>query len=824
MVAPAPTQARFTLPSVGMTCASCVARLERVLGKVAGVQQASVNLATGQASLQTDGSTAIASLVQAVEKAGFQVPASQVELAVDGMTCASCVGRVERVLGKQPGVASASVNLATGRATISGHGLNADALANALGRAGFPSRPLSDGEAERERRQQLQQHELHTLRRDLISAAALTLPVFVLEMGGHLFPPLHHWLHATIGQQALWWLQALLTTAVLAGPGRRFYHHGIPALLRGGPDMNSLVAMGTLAAWGYSLVALLAPAALPAGSVHVYFESAAVIVTLVLAGRWLEARARGQSSAAIARLVKLQPEQARVRRADGSEHTVAVAALQAADILLLRPGERIAADGVVVEGHSAVDESMLSGEPLPVDKRPGDAVSAGTINTTGALAVQVQAVAGDTTLARIITLVEQAQGGKLPIQAKVDQVTRWFVPAVMLLALLAFAGWWLIGSRLDLAVVNAIAVLIIACPCAMGLATPVSILVATGRGAELGILLRRGQALQQLAGIRVVAADKTGTLTEGKAVLTDFHPRPGFDPEYVAAAVAAAESPSEHPSAQAIVAAARAQGLRLPPASEFSALPGRGISALVDGSQVLVGSAEHLADAGIDTQPLAAVARHLAEQGRSPLYAAIDGELAAILAVADSIKPSTPGALAALHGLGLPVAMVSGDNRITAEAIAGELGIDEVHAQVLPAQKVDVVKALQARHGPVAFVGDGINDAPALATAEVGIAVGTGTDIAIEAGDVVLVGGNLQGVASAIALGRATLRNIHQNLFWAFAYNAALIPVAAGILVPFGGPALSPVLAAAAMALSSVFVVSNALRLRRFQPPRGVAA
>lgn len=824
MAPPADTDRTFTLPIEGMTCASCVARLERVLGKVAGVQQASVNLATGQASLQTDGSTAIASLVQAVEKAGFQVPASQVELAVDGMTCASCVGRVERVLGKQPGVASASVNLATGRATISGHGLNADALANALGRVGFPSRPLSDGEAERERRQQLQQHELHTLRRDLISAAALTLPVFVLEMGGHLFPPLHHWLHATIGQQALWWLQALLTTAVLAGPGRRFYHHGIPALLRGGPDMNSLVAMGTLAAWGYSLVALLAPVALPAGSVHVYFESAAVIVTLVLAGRWLEARARGQSSAAIARLVKLQPEQARVRRADGSEHTVAVAALQAADILLLRPGERIAADGVVVEGHSAVDESMLSGEPLPVDKRPGDAVSAGTINTTGALAVQVQAVAGDTTLARIITLVEQAQGGKLPIQAKVDQVTRWFVPAVMLLALLAFAGWWLIGSRLDLAVVNAIAVLIIACPCAMGLATPVSILVATGRGAELGILLRRGQALQQLAGIRVVAADKTGTLTEGKAVLTDFHPRPGFDPEYVAAAVAAAESPSEHPSAQAIVAAARAQGLRLPPASEFSALPGRGISALVDGSQVLVGSAEHLADAGIDTQPLAAVARHLAEQGRSPLYAAIDGELAAILAVADSIKPSTPGALAALHGLGLPVAMVSGDNRITAEAIAGELGIDEVHAQVLPAQKVDVVKALQARHGPVAFVGDGINDAPALATAEVGIAVGTGTDIAIEAGDVVLVGGNLQGVASAIALGRATLRNIHQNLFWAFAYNAALIPVAAGILVPFGGPALSPVLAAAAMALSSVFVVSNALRLRRFQPPRGVAA
>ena len=824
MVAPAPAQARFTLPIAGMTCASCVARLERVLRKVAGVQQASVNLATAQASLQTDGSTSIASLVQAVEKAGFQVPGSQVELAVEGMTCASCVSRVERVLGKQPGVAKASVNLATGRATVSGHGLDASALALALSRASFPAQPLSDAEQQREQRQASQQQELHDLRRDVLIAAVLAVPVFVLEMGGHLFPPLHHWLHATVGQQPLWWLQALLTTAVLAGPGRRFYQHGIPALLRGNPDMNSLVAVGTLAAWGYSLLALLAPGVLPAGSVHVYFESAAVIVALVLAGRWLEARARGQTSAAIARLVKLQPDQARVRSADGSEQRISVAQLQPGDILLLHPGERIAADGTVIEGHSAVDESMLSGEPLPVDKQPGDAVSAGTINTTGALAVQVQAVAGDTSLARIIRLVEQAQGGKLPIQARVDQVTRWFVPAVMLLAVLAFAAWWLLAARLDLAVVNAIAVLIIACPCAMGLATPTSILVATGRGAELGILLRRGQALQQLAQVRMVAMDKTGTLTIGEPVLTDFHPRPGFDPEYVAAMVAAAESVSEHPSAQAIVAAARAQGLRLPAATQFRAAPGLGISARVDDSSVLVGSADHLAAAGIDTQPLAAVAGRLAEQGRSPLYAAIDGELAAILAVADSIKPSTPDALAALHRLGLPLAMVSGDNTITARAIAAELGIDVVHAQVLPAQKVDVVKALQASHGAVAFVGDGINDAPALAAADVGIAVGTGTDIAIEAGDVVLVGGSLQGVASAIALGRATLRNIGQNLFWAFAYNAALIPVAAGVLVPFGGPALSPMLAAAAMALSSVFVVSNALRLRRFQPPRGEAA
>ena len=821
MVAPAPFPQSFTLPIAGMTCASCVARLERVLGKVAGVQQASVNLATGQASLQTDGSTAIASLVQAVEKAGFQVPASQVELAVDGMTCASCVARAERVLGKQPGVQEASVNLATGRAQVRGYGLQAQPLAAALGRAGFPSRPLAEGRQEHARREQQQADEQHALGRDLLLAAVLTLPVFVLEMGGHLFPPLHHWLHAAIGQQPLWWLQALLTTAVLAGPGRRFYVHGLPALLRGGPDMNSLVAVGTLAAWGYSLLALLAPAALPRGSVHVYFESAAVIVTLILAGRWLEARARGRTSAAIARLVKLQPAQARVRQADGSELTVQLAQLQVGDVLLLRPGERIAADGVVIEGHSAVDESMLSGEPLPVDKQPGDAVSAGTVNTTGALAVRVQAVAGDTTLARIITLVEQAQGGKLPIQAKVDQVTRWFVPGVMALAALTFVLWWVAGGRLDLGLVNAIAVLIIACPCAMGLATPTSILVATGRGAELGILLRRGQALQRLAEVQVVAADKTGTLTVGKPVLTDFHPRPGFDPEYVAAMVAAAERPSEHPSAQAIVAAAQAQGLRQATATGFAALPGQGIRAEVEGCLVQVGSAAYLSGLGIDITPVAGIAKRLAEQGRSPLYAALDGQLAAILAVADSIKPSTPGALAALHAMQLPVAMVSGDNTITAQAIAAELGIDEVHAPVLPAQKVEVVHALRASHGAVAFVGDGINDAPALASADVGIAVGTGTDIAIEAGDVVLVGGSLQGVATAIALGRATMRNIGQNLFWAFAYNAALIPVAAGVLVPFGGPALSPMLAAAAMALSSVFVVSNALRLRRFQPAAG---
>lgn len=802
-----------------MTCAACVSRLERVLARVPGVASASVNLATASAMVNGGPDLQRQALVTAVEKAGFGVAApARLTLSVQGMTCAACVGRAERILGKQPGVTRATVNLATARAEVEGNALDGDGLAAALTRAGFPSQVVVDKQALRQAQAGQREDAQQALRHDLLLATVLTLPVFVLEMGGHVVPAFHHWLYAAIGQQPLWWLQALLTALVLALPGRRFFVHGLPALLRGAPEMNSLVAVGSLAAFAYSLLATAAPALLPAGAAQVYFESAAVIVTLVLLGRWLEARARGRASAAIARLVALQPQVARVRRTD-AVIDIPLQQLAIDDVLVLGPGERIAADGTVLAGHSAVDESMLSGESLPVDKQAGDSVSAGTLNTTGTLDVRVTAVAGQTALARIITLVEQAQGSKLPIQASVDRITAVFVPIVMGIAALTFGLWWLLAGRLDQALVHAIAVLIIACPCAMGLATPVSILVASGRGAELGVLLRRGEALQRLAGIAVVAADKTGTLTEGRPVLTDFHPRPGFDPEYVAAMVASAEQPSEHPSARAIVEAARRNGLRLSTPAHFLAHPGCGVEAQVDGITVLVGCAAWLQQRGITTEAVASVARRLGAQGRSPLYAAIDGELAAILAVADTIKPSTPAALDALHALRLSVAMVSGDNATTAGAIAADLGINSVHAPVLPAQKVAVVAQLRAQHGAVLFVGDGINDAPALAAADVGMAMGSGTDVAIEAGDVVLVGGNLQGVPTAIALGKATMRNIGQNLFWAFAYNAALIPIAAGVLVPVGGPALSPMLAAGAMALSSLFVVSNALRLRRFQPP-----
>lgn len=819
MTAPAPLH-HHTLPIDGMTCAACVSRLERVLGKVPGVERAEVNLATASARIAANPSLTTDALVQAVKKAGFNVPTTQMTLQIEGMTCASCVARVEATLRQAPGVTQADVNLATEQARISGIAL-ADTLIDAVANTGYTARLASaDSRADSHHTQALADRQLA---RDVLIAAVLTAPVFLLEMGSHLIPTMHHWLHAHMEQTTLGWMQAALTTAVLFGPGRRFLRAGLPALLRGHPDMNSLVAVGALAAWAYSWVVLLAPQRLPEGSAHLYFESAAVIITLVLTGRWLESRARGRSSAAIQRLLALQPDQARIRR-DGAVVTIALDTLAPGDVLVLRPGERIAADGTVLEGRSAVDESMLTGESLPVDKQRGDLVSAGTLNTTGMLDVEVSAVAGDTALSRIITLVEQAQGGKLPIQATLDRVTGVFVPIVMGVATMTFLLWWRVGGHLDQALVHAIAVLIIACPCAMGLATPVSILVATGRGAELGVLLRRGEALQRLAGVRVVAADKTGTLTEGRPVLTDFHPRLGFDPDYVATLIAAAESGSEHPSAQAIVAAARANGLRLPTAQQFLALPGQGVRAEVDGARIQVGSAAWMTELEVDTAPVDAIAHRLAKQGRSPLFAAVDGELAAILAVADTVKPATPGALAALQSLQVPVAMVSGDNAATANAIATELGIALVHAPVLPGQKVAVVDGLRQTHGPVLFVGDGINDAPALAAADVGIAMGTGTDVAIETGDVVLVGGNPHGVPTAIALGRVTMRNIHQNLFWAFAYNAALIPVAAGVLVPLGGPSLSPVFAAAAMALSSVFVVTNALRLRRFQAPHGTVS
>jgi Au+-exporting ATPase len=812
----------LSLPIEGMSCASCVGRVEAALRKVEGVGSVTVNLATERAEVRPSGDGALdrAALVQAIEKAGYEVPAQTVELSVEGMSCASCVGRVERALQGVPGVVEATVNLATERATVRGVAAP-DALLAAIGKAGYEARlPGAVAGAPEDEASARKDAERLALKRDLLLATALALPVFILEMGSHLVPAMHHWVAENIGQGPSWTLQFILTTLVLLVPGRRFYTKGFPALLRLAPDMNSLVAVGTLAAYGYSVAATFAPGLLPSGTVNVYYEAAAVIVALILLGRFLEAQAKGRTSQAIQRLVGLQPKVAHVLR-DGATRDIPIGAVAAGDLVEVRPGERIPVDGEVRDGDSYVDESMISGEPVPVRKTQGSAVVGGTVNQNGALTLRATAVGGQTVLAQIIRLVEQAQGAKLPIQALVDKITMWFVPAVMLAALITFLVWLAFGPSpaLSFALVNAVAVLIIACPCAMGLATPTSIMVGTGRGAELGVLFRKGEALQLLKDARVVALDKTGTLTEGRPVLTDLEAAPGVERTRVLAMIAAAESRSEHPIARAIVEAAEQEGFDLPAITEFASVTGMGVRATVAGVRVEVGADRYMRSLGLDVDSFRQSAETLGQEGKSPLYAAIDGRLAAILAVADPVKTETPAAIAALHRLGLKVAMITGDNERTARAIAASLGIDEVVAEVLPEGKVKAIGRLRAEHGSVAFVGDGINDAPALAEADIGLAIGTGTDVAMEAADVVLMSGSLQGVPNAIALSKATIGNIRQNLFWAFAYNTALIPVAAGALYPAWGLLLSPVFAAGAMALSSVFVLGNALRLRGFAPP-----
>ena len=800
----------------GMTCASCVGRVERALQAVPGVKTAAVNLATERAEV-IGSDVDRSALVKAIEDAGYDVPTRPVDLIIEGMTCASCVARVERALKTVPGVTVANVNLATERATVTG---TADlaALIGAIADAGYEARAAAETAIMSEESAAKKTAEEAALRRDVLFAAALTLPVFVLEMGSHLFLWVHMAVMNSIGMQNSWYIQFALTTVVLLGPGLRFYRKGFPALARLAPDMNSLVAVGTLAAFGYSLVATFAPGVLPLGTQNVYFEAAAVIVTLILLGRLLEARAKGRTSEAIKRLVGLQAKTARVLR-NGGLVEVPVAEVRPGDIVEVRPGERVPVDGEVTTGASWIDESMISGEPVPVEKAPGSTVTGGTVNQTGAFNFRATAVGEATMLAQIIRMVEAAQGGKLPIQALVDRVTMWFVPVVMAIAVLTFAVWLILGPdpALTFGLVNAVAVLIIACPCAMGLATPTSIMVGTGRGAEMGVLFRKGEALQALQSVKVVAFDKTGTLTEGKPRLTDMALAPGFDRAAVLAVVAAVEAKSEHPIARAIVAAAEAEGLILPEVTAFDSVTGFGVTAAAGGQRVDVGADRYMVKLGLDVSGFGDTATRLGDEGKSPLYAAIDGKLAAIIAVADPIKETTPQAIQALHLLGLKVAMITGDNSRTANAIARQLGIDEVVAEVLPDGKVAAVKRLKAL-GALAYVGDGINDAPALAEADVGLAVGTGTDIAIEAADVVLMSGRLTAVSDAIALSKATMRNIRQNLFWAFIYNALLIPVAAGALWPAFGILLSPIFAAAAMALSSVFVLGNALRLRRFAP------
>lgn len=810
---------KSSLQIKGMSCASCVGRIETALKKVDGVTQASVNLATERAEITSNTPIDREALIKAVEHAGYEVADAATELSIDGMTCASCVSRVEKALKAVPGVKEANVNLATERATITGTA-NVAALIAAIDKAGYDAKEIQTAIPDQTEHLEKKDQERAELKRDLILATIFALPVFILEMGSHLIPGMHHLIAQTIGIQNSWYLQFILTTLVLAIPGRRFYIHGLPALLRLAPDMNSLVAVGTLAAYLFSIVATFIPSILPAGTVNVYYEAAAVIVALILLGRFLEAKAKGRTSEAIQRLVSLQAKVAHVSR-NNQIVDIPIDQVVVGDFIIVKPGERVPVDGKVIEGKSFVDESMITGEPIPVEKKIDSEVVGGTINQNGTLSFKAVAVGGETMLAQIIRLVEQAQGSKMPIQAVVDKITLWFVPAVMAAAVLTFLIWLIFGPSpaLTFALVNAVAVLIIACPCAMGLATPTSIMVGTGRGAELGVLFRKGEALQLLKDAKVVAVDKTGTLTEGHPVLTDFEVTEFFQRDHVLSMVAAVESRSEHPIAKAIVDAAIKENLTLPKVNQFDSVTGIGVYADIDeNGDIHIGADRYMLQLNIDISPFASAAQRLGDEGKSPLYVAINGKLAGIIAVADPIKSTTPSAIKALHQLGLKVAMVTGDNARTAQAIARQLGIDEVIAEVLPEGKVKAVQSLKAKYGNIAFVGDGINDAPALAEADVGLAIGTGTDVAIESADVVLMSGNLQGVANAIALSKATIGNIHQNLFWAFAYNTMLIPVAAGLLYPAYGILLSPIFAAGAMALSSVFVLANALRLRRFQP------
>ncbi|MGB8622498.1 MAG: heavy metal translocating P-type ATPase [Paracoccaceae bacterium] len=813
-----PKHSEFRLSVANMSCASCAGRVEKAVRALDGVESAAVNLANETVQVAFHAPAEPGAIVDALDAAGYPARVADVTLEIANMSCASCVARVEHALKALPGVLDASVNLANETARVSyleGQLAPAD-LVRASGDAGYPAQLKTRQSPDAPDRRN---SEIDRLRRNTLIAAALAVPVSVLAMGGHVIPAFHEWIGSTIGHQASWIAQFVLTSLVLAWPGRQFYRHGLPALLRGAPDMNSLVALGTSAAYLFSVIATFFPALLPETSRAVYYEAAAIIVVLILLGRWMEARAKGRTGQAIRKLLALQSKTAHVER-DGIEHELPIEQIVVGDILRVRPGERIAVDGEVTGGTSFVDESMISGEPMPVGKSDGDQVVGGTVNGTGTFTFRATRVGGDTVLAQIIRMVEQAQGAKLPIQALVDRVTMWFVPAVMGLAALTILIWLAFGPEpaLTHALVAGVSVLIIACPCAMGLATPTSIMVGTGRAAEMGVLFRKGDALQALQGTDIVALDKTGTLTEGRPTLTDLAPADWITRAEVLRLVAAAESSSEHPVGAAIVQAARVEGLDLPTAEGFDSVTGFGISAIVDGRQILVGAERLMARHDIDTGALGAAHAALGADGKTPLYAAIDGRIAAVIAVSDPVKPGSKATVDALHDLGLEVAMITGDTHRTAQAIARQLGIDRVVADVLPEGKVAALDKLRAGGRRLAFVGDGINDAPALAAADVGIALGSGTDVAIESADVVLMSGDPGGVVNAFAISALTMRNIKQNLFWAFGYNVALIPVAAGALYPAFGVLLSPVLAAGAMALSSVFVLSNALRLRFVEP------
>ena len=804
------------LSIAGMGCASCVAKVQNALSAVRGVDRASVNFATETATVTVHAElTSPARLVDAVTGAGYRVVTQRTTLPIEGMHCASCVARVEKAIGAVPGVLSASVNLASAAATVeylptlTGA---ADLRAAVEGAGAY--RVLESGEGEEvDAVERARAEEYARLRLRLIVSAALS----ALVMAG-MFHEAVPGLRA-VPPETLHWALLVLTLPVYAWAGAPF-HRGLWSSLRHRTaDMNTLVSIGTSAAFFYSVAATVRPSLFAAFSGHaapVYYDTAATIVTLILLGRVLEARAKGRTSRAIRKLMGLATKTARVL-SDGREIEVPLDQVAVGDLLLIRPGEKVPVDGVVTEGASSVDESLLTGESLPVDKGAGDAVTGATLNQTGSFRMEARKVGRDTVLAQIVRVVQEAQAKKAPIQRLVDRVAAVFVPVVLAVAALTFAAWMTFGAKpaFPMAMLNFIAVLIVACPCALGLATPTAILVGTGRGARQGILIKGGDALEVAHKLTTVVLDKTGTLTAGKASVTDVVAADGVTPEEVLRLAGAVEAPSEHPLGQAIARKAREAGIDVPAAKGFRAEPGHGVTAEIDGAAVVLGNAAFLAAHGIAPDGFDARAADLADAGKTPMVLAAGGRAIGLIAVADTVKPEAREVVAELSRMGLAVAMITGDNARTARAVAREVGIETVLAEVLPAEKAARVRDLQAAGRVVAMVGDGINDAPALAAADLGIAIGTGADVALEAGDVTLVSGSLHGVPAAIRLSRRTVRTIRQNLFWAFVYNAGGIPVAAGVLFPWLGVLLRPEFAAAAMAMSSVSVVSNSLRLGR---------
>lgn len=799
----------------GMTCSACANRIERVVGKLEGVEKASVNFATETLSIDYDPNQVDRAVIEeTVKKAGYQVKHNlkQYIFDVKGMTCSACANRIEKITSKLEGVELSSVNFATEKLTIT---LDEDVtnygqIQAAVEKAGYELVREEDIKP-----QEKKQDEASKLLTRFIVSLIFVIPLLIISMGHMVGMPLPHMIDPMMNPLNFALIQLILTLPVVIA-GYKFYKMGLKNLIKLSPNMDSLIAIGTLTAFFYSIFGIYQ---IIQGdhsyAMHLYFESAAVILTLITLGKYLEAISKGKTSQAIKALMGLAPKTATIER-EGKELVIPVEEVRVGDVILVKPGEKLPVDGIVIEGSTAVDESMLTGESIPVEKTVGSTIIGASLNKTGFIKYEATKIGKDTALAQIVKLVEDAQGSKAPIAKMADIISAYFVPIVIALASIASVAWLLAGETGVFALSIFIAVLVIACPCALGLATPTAIMVGTGKGAEYGVLIKGGEALETTHKLTTIVFDKTGTITEGKPKVTDIITN-GEAEDMILALAASAEKGSEHPLGEAIVREAMERNLTLNELQSFKAIPGQGIAVQIQGKQVLLGNKKLMIEKTIDIKPLSEASDQLAIDGKTPMYIAVDAQLAGIIAVADTVKESSYKAIQTLHEMGIKVAMITGDNQKTAEAIARQVGIDLVLAEVLPADKANEVKKLQEAGEKVGMVGDGINDAPALAQADIGIAIGSGTDVAIESADIVLMRSNLMDVSTAIKLSKATIRNIKENLFWAFGYNVLGIPVAMGLLHLFGGPLLNPMIAAAAMSFSSVSVLLNALGLRRFK-------